>query len=164
MAIWARIRNMSPGEVFQLFKVSIREPLFIIPTLKATRESLKISSELYGDEHHENNRTNAFRHALWNYLICEKCYKVSNSVEKSIEWSKKITDLHEELAPNKKRAKIMDLHNNMIGRRIFENFNSEENFDIIQVLTEEMRRAVKISTTEEIAGHKDRLVYIEERQ
>lgn len=164
MAIWARIKNMSPGEVFQLFKVSIRQPLFIIPTLMATRESLKISDRLYEDEHHENNRTNAFRHALWNYLICEKCYKASDSVEKSTEWSKKVTDLHEELSPNKKRAKMMDLHNNMIGRRIFENFYSEENFDIISVLTEEMKRAVKISSTEEILGHKDRLVYIEDRQ
>ncbi len=154
---------MSPWEVFQLLKVSIRQPRFVIPTMKATRQSIKFCDELFGGDHHENNRTNAFRHAFWNYLICEQCYKVCNSVEKSMEWSKKITDLHEELAPNDERAKLMDLHNNQIGRELFKRYYSEENFDIIPVLTEEMQRAVKISKTEEISGQQGRMVYIEDR-
>ena len=81
-----------------------------------------------------------------------------------MEWSKKITDLHEELAPNKKRAKMMDLHNNMIGRKIFEKVHSENNPDFLKLLEKEMERAVKIKTAEEISEHKERLVYIEDRE
>lgn len=164
MAIWARLKNMSPREVFQLFKISIRQPRFIIPTIKATRQSIEICDELYGDDHHENNRTNAFRHALWNYLICEKCYKVSGSVERSIEWSKKITDLHEELAPNDKPAKLMDLHNNRIGRKLFKMNYSEENLAIITLLKEEMKKAIKVIKTEEINAYQNQLVYINDRK
>lgn len=164
MGIWVRLINMSPGEVFQLFTVSIRQPRFIIPTMKATRQSIKICDELFGDDHHENNRTNAFRHALWNYLICEESYEVCESVEKAVDWSKKITDLHEKLAPNDKRAKLMDLHNNRIGRSIFKRFYSEENLDIIMLLKEEMKKAIKVSKTEEINAHQDHLVYIEDRK
>lgn len=155
---------MGPQEVLQLFKVSLGKPRFIIPTMKATRQSINICDELFGDDHHENNRTNAFRHALWNYLICEECYMVCDSVEKSVDWSKKITDLHEELAPNDKRAKLMDLHNNQVGRKLFKNNYSEEDLDIISLLTEKMKMAAKVSKTEEIMAHQNQLVYIEDRK
>ncbi|HEY9184355.1 MAG TPA: hypothetical protein VIM94_03420 [Salegentibacter sp.] len=162
MAIWGRLINMSPGEVLQLLKVSIRHPRFVTPTIKATRQSIKICDKLFGDDHHRDNRSNAFRHALWNYLICEKCYKVCDSVEKSMEWSKKITDLHEELAPNDELAKTMDLHNNLVGRKLFKKYYSEENLDIIRLLKEKMKKAEKVSTAEQINAQQHQMVYIED--
>lgn len=163
MAIWARLVNMSPREVFQLFSVFIKQPRFIIPTVHATRQSIKICDVNFGDEHHGNNRTNAFRHALWNYMLCENYFKVCNSLEKSVEWSKKITNLHEELAPNSKLEKTMDLHNNLVGRKLFKKFHSKENLDVIKLLKEEMRKAVLVNKTDEITTRQNHLVYIEEK-
>lgn len=156
--------NMSPREVYQLSKVSLGQPRFVIPTIQATRQSIKICDDLFGNDHHENNPTNAFRHALWNYLICEACYKVCHSIEISMEWSQKITDLHEELAPNEQRAKAMDLHNNQVGRWLFKKYSSEENLDITKLLKEEMKKAKKVSKAEEINTQLYQLVYIEVRK
>lgn len=163
MAVWARIKSLSFKEVFQLSKVCILHPRFIIPTLKATRETVKICDQHFQNDHHKNNRTNAFRHALWNYLISKKCFQVCGSVGKSVDWSKIITDLHEKLAPNAKLLKLMDLHNNKVGRNLFQKFYSEENFDFIAILKEEMRAAVKVSSTEEINNLPEKMVYTEDR-
>ncbi|WP_081208023.1 DUF6973 domain-containing protein [Salegentibacter sediminis] len=164
MAIWGRLVNMSPREVFRLFKVFIKQPRFIIPTIETTRQCINICDELFEDDHHKNNPTNAFRHALWNYLLCENYFDICNSVAKSVEWSKKITDLHEELAPNSRFEKTMDLHNNLMGRKLFEKFHLEKNLDVIKLLQEEMRKAVLVNKTEEISTRQNHLVYIEERK
>lgn len=46
------------------------------------------------------------------------CCKIS-SPEKSLNWTKRITDLHEDLFPNEALQTKMDLHNNEIGRQYF---------------------------------------------
>lgn len=79
-----------------------------------------------------------------------------------MEWSKKITDLHEELAPNDELAKTMDLHNNLVGRKLFKKYYSEENLDIIRLLKEKMKKAEKVSTAEQINAQQHQMVYIED--
>jgi hypothetical protein len=133
VAIGRRIAGLNFRELVVLCVLFLRRPLYLLPTYKATNKTVEISDLLYGNLHHEDNRTNAFRHALWNYLICKYCLKVAGSVEKAMSWTKKITDLHERLAPNEDLAKMMDLHNNRIGRELFLNF-SEKETDIIAVL------------------------------
>lgn len=160
MTIAARIKNFNLSQLFTLSKVFIQKPLYIIPTLNATRKTIRICDEHFGPDHHKNNSANAFRHALWNYLICEKCYKISGAVEKATNWSKKITDLHEKLAPNRELAKEMDLHNNHIGRQLFEKHLSEK-IEIIAVLTEKMKEAVKIKNTADIEKAEGKLIFIE---
>lgn len=155
MAVWAKIKNLNPREFLILSIVFIQKPKFILPTYKATRKTVKICNKLFGKKHHKNNRTNAYRHALWNYLISEACYKVSGSLEESVEWSKKITDLHEKISSNKELARIMDLHNNKIGRQLFEKNHSDENMDIFRVLKQKMEEAKKVETIEEIKNEKN---------
>lgn len=46
------------------------------------------------------------------------CCKIS-SPKKSLIWTEKITNLHEELFPNEELQTKMDLHNNEIGRQYF---------------------------------------------
>lgn len=42
-----------------------------------------------------------------------------SSPEKSLKWCKKLTDLHEELFPNKPLETKMDKHNNKVGIQYF---------------------------------------------
>ncbi|MFO8147657.1 MAG: hypothetical protein R6U03_09735 [Gillisia sp.] len=156
----AGIKSLNFWQFFELAKVLILKPLFIFPTYKATRETVKICNSHFGKKHHKNNSTNAFRHALWNFLICVKCYKASNSVEKASNWAEKITSLHEVLSPNSELAKIMDLHNNRIGRELFEK-NTSNRISIITVLKEMMENAVQVCSVEEIETVQNRLVFIE---
>lgn len=161
MAVWARIKNMNFKELFSVSKVFIRKPRYIFPTYRATVQTIKICDELYAKEHHNNGKENAFRHALWNYLICKKCYSISGSAEVVRNWSDHITGLHEKLSPNRKLAKAMDLRNNRIGQQIFKGKeNSIE--DIISLLQQKMQQAVKISKERMPESIQNELVYIED--
>ena len=159
MAIGARIRQLNFKEIFILLKLFLPQPLYIFPTYRATRETLKLCDRLFGKKHYQDNRENAFRHAYWNFLIAEKVFQKNNSVEESIIWAKKITDLHERMAPNKALARAMDLHNNEVGRNLFSN-NPEEN--AVEKLQDFMNSAVKITEPELSKFDKNQLVFIEE--
>ena len=159
MAIGARIRQLNFKEIFILLKLFLPQPLYIFPTYRATRETLKLCDRLFGKKHYQDNRENAFRHAYWNFLIAEKVFQKNNSVEESIIWAKKITDLHERMAPNKALARAMDLHNNEVGRNLFSN-NPEEN--AVEKLQDLMNSAVKITEPELLKFDKNQLVFIEE--
>ncbi len=163
MAIWSRIKRLKPTEFFQLFRAFLSRPQFLWPTYSATRKTIETCDKLFGKDHHQDNRTNAFRHALWNYQIAEACFSVSNSVEKSLKWSKKITDLHERLAPNEALSREMDLHNNRIGREVFEKFYAETGFDALKYFQEQMQKAVKVTSVEEIKNQPGKQIYIENR-
>lgn len=156
-----RLSKLSIKNLLVLSGVFVLKPFLILPTLKATKKTLAICNELFGDKHHGNTRSNAFRHALWNYLICEYCRTKLNWVERAVRWSKKITDLHEDLAPNGELAKAMDLHNNLIGRKFF-----AENSGLQQNATEQLRvmmkKAIKIFAVKDIISAENELVYIED--
>lgn len=160
MGLGRRIAALNFSELIGLCKVFLKHPLYLLPTYKATKKTVKICDRLYQSLHHEDNRTNAFRHALWNYLICKNCLPVAGSTEKVLSWSKKITDLHEQLAPNEEFAKMMDLHNNRIGRDLFLNSYGKE-IDEIAVLQQMTREAIQVKSLAEIEEEHKRLVFIE---
>jgi hypothetical protein len=82
-------------------------------------------------------------------------------MEKAVNWSKKITDLHERLSPNEGLAKAMDLHNNRIGRELFLNsFGKYE--DVVPLLVQKTNEAVKVRIVREIEEVREKLVYIED--
>lgn len=163
MSVVNRIKSLSFKQLFVLVRTFILKPLYFFPTHRATLQTLQICTRIYDKKHHKNNVTNAFRHALWNVLIAKRCYKMNQSVEKSVAWAKKITDLHEQLAPNNNMEMQMDLHNNYIGRVIFveKKLHLESTKTIITVLKEKIKTAVLISTTSEIANHENDMVYLE---
>lgn len=161
MAIGKRITSLNFKELVVLSGIFLRHPLYLFPTYRATNRTVKISNRLYGQLHHKDNRTNAFRHALWNYLICKYCLSIAGSMEKAVNWSKKITDLHERLSPNAGLAKAMDLHNNRIGRELFLNsFGKYE--DVVPLLVQKTNEAVKVRIVREIEEVREKLVYIED--
>lgn len=161
MVVGKRITSLRFSELVILVKVFLKHPVYLIPTYRATNKTIKTCNQLYGKLHHENNRTNAFRHALWNYLICKYCYPITKSPEKAANWSKKITDLHERLSPNEGLAKAMDLHNNRIGRQLFRS-NFEEKEKIVPVLQKMMTQAIKVTSLREVEEENYKLVFIEE--
>ncbi|WP_209309923.1 DUF6973 domain-containing protein [Salinimicrobium oceani] len=161
MAVGKRIASLKYKELAVLSGIFLKHPLYLFPTYKATNRTVKICNQLYGTLHHEDNRTNAFRHALWNYLICNFCLPVAGSVEKALIWSKKITDLHERLSPNSALAKAMDLHNNRIGRELFSSSFDKE-IDIVPLLQLRTKEAVKITSLKETEEVMTNLVFIDE--
>lgn len=164
MPVWNRIKNMSIKQLFLLVKTFGGKPEYFFPTHRATLKTVQICDDIFGKAHHKNNVTNAFRHALWNILIAKKCFKKNSSIEKSVEWAKTITDLHEKLAPNSKLEMNMDMHNNEFGRTLFaeKQLQKIDEEEIIVVLKEKMDTAVKVQSIDEIAINKRDFVYIED--
>lgn len=163
MKFWGVIKNLKFREIVTLTRIFIFSPRYFLPTLRATKNTFKNCNVRYGELHHSNDRTNAYRHALWNLLICEECFKVTGNVEKAVNWAQKITDLHEELSPNLSLEKAMDLHNNRIGRELFkESIFDKKNSG--ELLDKKMGEAVKIDNLPELQRRENHLVFIESRE
>lgn len=161
MAVRTWLKGASFRQLFALSKTFIGNPLLIGPTFKATKRTIGICNTLFGKAHHEDNISNAFRHALWNFLICKRCLRRLGSEEKAMAWSKKITDLHENLFPNSELARKMDLHNNRVGRILF-SAHSNDNEKIVALLREKMKEAIKVRKPEDFQAAGNELVYIED--
>jgi hypothetical protein len=164
MAVWNRIKSLNVQQLFLLLKTFGTRLAYFFPTHRATLQTVRICEKLFEKAHHKHNVPNAFRHALWNVLIAKNCYVKNNSIEKSVDWAKKVTDMHEKLAPNSNLEMLMDLHNNEIGRMLFlENSLHSENTDrILSVIKEKMETAVKVGSPEEIKKSKKEFVYLED--
>ncbi len=105
-------------KILKLLSVTLPHPLFSILSFYATIRSFLIAKKYFPETNSTNGIGNAFRHALWTCLIMMYCCKIS-SPKKSLDFCKKITDLHEELFPNKPLETKMDLHNNKVGMNLF---------------------------------------------
>lgn len=151
---------INKGNAWSFIILFIRHPFNLIPTFLATYECVKISNEHYGRLHHENNAANAFRHALWNFLIAKKCSSWRRNKRKAIRFAQKITDWHEEFSPNEPLEKEMDLHNNHIGRKLFIQENEESVDKFVEFLKGKVENSKFVSESEEIKMYSNELVYI----
>lgn len=158
MLIWNRLKSLDFRQILKLSKFFIKYPLYLIPTYRATKKTLEICNTKFEDQHHLNNKANAFRHALWNFMLCESYFKISKSVEKALNQSKIITDLHEDLLPNSTSARLMDLHNNKVGRMLF---HKDNQMDIVKNLDLMMEEAIKLESGE-VKSTTNYLVYLED--
>ena len=93
-------------------------PLFAILYTYASFKAFAKAIELYPKTNSNNGKGNAFRHSYWCCLIMMYFCKVS-SPEKSLKWCEKLTNMHEDLFPNKPLETKMDLHNNRVGMDYF---------------------------------------------
>lgn len=159
MAIWTKIKHLNLKQAFILGKTFLFRPGLFFPTYRATKKTIQVCDRLFGKAHHKNNKTNAFRHALWNFMIAEESLPQVKEKNKALAWAKEITDLHEKLSPNPELPQAMDLHNNKVGRTLFQQEITSE--DIIEKLREMMKEAKQINQTEQVSKHENRLVYIE---
>ena len=160
MKITGFFKLVNKGNAWSFILLFIRHPFNLIPTFLATYECVEISNESYGTLHHKNNVTNAFRHALWNFLIAKKCSSWRKNKRKAIRFAEKITNWHEEFSPNEPLEKEMDLHNNHIGRKLFIENVDESTEGFIELLKEKVDNAVQIVNIEDIKLNRNKLVYI----
>ncbi|KAA1242849.1 hypothetical protein [Aquimarina sp. RZ0] len=131
-------------QLIKVLRLLFQKPLLIIPTVSATKRTLIICDNLYRGTHHKDGKENAFRHALWNILICQQTVSITKNTEQSILWAEKITSLHEKLAPNEPLATAMDLHNNSAGREYFRILKDSSETAVINFLQEKTQNAKRI--------------------
>lgn len=160
----AVLKRVSLKNIFKVIWIGLSHPFFIMPTIKATRECIKISSKTYGKLHHKNGPANAFRHALWNYLIAKRCQKWSKDDTKAMLWAQKITDWHELAFPNTDLARKMDFHNNEIGRQVFVEHPSESEHNVVFILKEKTKESTKVDESSIFTDYKNQLVHIVEHE
>ena len=143
--------------------IGLSRPLFILPTIKATKDCIAVSTKNYGKLHHKNGPANAFRHAFWNYLIAKRCFKWHRNEEIALAWAKKVTDWHEDSFPNKQLPKAMDLHNNEVGRFIFAENAEKTEREIVELLKKMALESIKIDENSILSEHKNQMVHILEQ-
>jgi len=68
MKVTGFLKLINKGNAWSFILLFMRHPFNLIPTFLATYQCVEISNEHYGTLHHKNNKTNAFRHALWTPL------------------------------------------------------------------------------------------------
>ena len=162
MNLYRFIRRSKPGQLWKLVKLCAANLSRVWPTWMATKKSVAYATKYYGKLHQKNTPANAFRHALWSYLIIKKCLKSKEPKDDVIDWAIKITDMHEDLFPNKSLARAMDLHNNHLGVHYFDKWGYRQELEIVMFFKDLTKESIKVENIEELEMiSKDRMVYIE---
>ena len=131
-------------KVLELAGMALKHLRFLYPTYLATQQCMDISTKYFQRKHYNNGQANAFRHALWNYLIALKCTDKSKNRTRALSWTKSITDWHEAAFVNRPLAQRMDLHNNAVGRALFLEKKFPNKDAVISHLLELAIQSVKI--------------------
>lgn len=160
MNLFAVLKRVDFKNILKVILLGASRPHFIIPTIGATKDCISISSKIYGDLHNKNGPANAFRHALWNFLIAKRCFKWQKNEEVVLAWAKKVTDWHEDSFPNKKLPKQMDLHNNEMGRFIFKLNSHRSEDEVIEILKQMTKKSIKIDENSTFSEFKNQMVHI----
>ena len=161
MSFWNLIKGIRFKQLIVLFAFFLKRPIFMFATAKATSRTLKIVQEKFPEIHGKDNSANAFRHALWNYLIAVRCFKSEENSNAIISWTKEITDWHEDFSPNKPLARAMDLHNNHIGRELFQSHENKTEKEAIIALELKLIDGVQVDSCEAVEKHPMNLVFID---
>ena len=159
MKLWRQLRSLDISALWALTALCLRHPLRVFPTIRATRKCVAACDEHFGKRHHRNSPANAFRHALWNYYIAMECSKKDTRHNKILGWTQKITEWHEVFSKNDVLAREMDLHNNRIGRLLFEQDPNMQPEQIIALLKSKLMASVKVTATNELQSV-DKLMFV----
>lgn len=157
---WSVLGRIHPKNLLRGLFLGLGHPLYVGPTIRATRACVRIATDLYGRLHHKNGPANAFRHALWNYMIAEACSPGGKGREKAIAWAEKITRWHEEAFPNRQLARDMDLHNNALGREILRSGRAKDREAAIRLLVDLAKESVPIEAGTDLRPLKDKMVHL----
>ncbi|WP_162533606.1 DUF6973 domain-containing protein [Dokdonia sp. Dokd-P16] len=148
-------------QLWSLFWLSARHPRFVIPTIKGTRKTVAICNDLYGEKQHLNGPENAFRHALWNMLIVHLSVQRGLPLQRSLAWTKRFTDWHEDFSPNAPLERAMDLHNNRVGRDLITSLCGQDEEQLVTQLLEMVPLSRKRTSLKEIKRCDTILVHLE---
>ncbi len=161
MRLWGFVRSLSLPKFWALFVLCMGNLGKVMPTWKATKKSVAYASKYYGKTHRENTPANAFRHSIWNYLIINEIYQHPEQINALLSWATRITDLHEDLFPNDRLAKFMDLHNNRIGRQIFQQHRNKNEEEMVEFFRELTKSSIKINSDTDLGSIPDnRMIHL----
>jgi hypothetical protein len=160
MNLWRKLKRISFLKLMNFSFLLLQKPLLIFPILNATKLALKTSQELYGNAHNSSGKANAFRHAFWNFILCQKTLKFTKNVQKSIFWTEKVVNYYEKVTKNDALDAEMDFHNNAFGRNHFSAHFEKKIDEIIQFFQISAENAQNITKIEEIELFKNQMVYI----
>ena len=100
-------------------KLLATNPLKIPGTIRAYHRAMSWASEYayakIKNGNSYNTRADAFRHSVWNALLCRETGTQYDDIAECLDWAKSFTNAHEKTSENG-IDKSMDLHNNKIGR------------------------------------------------
>ena len=151
-------------KLLELAGLALKHLDFVYPTFLATKQCMAVSTKHFQRKHYNNAQGNAFRHALWNYLIALKCTNRSKNKERVISWTKRITDWHETAFINRPLAQRMDLHNNGVGRMLFMKGKINSKDAAIAYFLELATNSIKITENSTLENYSLRLVHITDDQ
>lgn len=161
MKVIKLLGRISAGHLWEVVLLALKNPRFLFPTAKATKECMRLATHFYGRAHYRNGAANAFRHALWNYLIAHHCHKWRKNETKVLVWTTDITDWHEKAFINRDLARAMDLHNNSLGREAFKQHRTKDKAEVIALLRKWTAEARNIERTADIIQYPNNLVYLQ---
>jgi hypothetical protein len=163
MNLWHLIKRANLNQLWELMTLSLRNIRLLRPTYKATKQSIKYSNEFFGIQHHKNTPANAFRHAVWNWLIAKECSKWKRDSDKILKWTERITRMHEKILPGDELSNAMDIHNNAVGLFIYSVNKTLLPEEVIILLLEMVNHSIKITSMGDLTNiPKDQLVHITE--
>ena len=90
--------------------------MFAFKKASAAKEE---SVKQYPEYDPTDTKQDAYRHILWNALLCRYYYTVSSKSPK-LTYAKTVTDAWEICGKNREDSREMDYHNNAIGRKIYD--------------------------------------------
>lgn len=163
-AIFLALKRLTLPKLWQAVGLVFRHPFFFMMALYATGKTWNIAQKKFPKTHGREGLGNAFRHALWTALLASYGSKIS-SPKKAVDFAQKLTDLHENLLPNSPLATAMDLQNNRVGLRIYQELifvihrQFIETSFVVEALEKKLPAARKIQNLSEAAGSE--LVYLE---
>ena len=163
MNLVAVLKRVDFKNILKVIGIGLSRPHLVLPTIKATKDCIAVSTQNYGKLHHKNGPANAFRHAFWNYLIAKRCFNWHGNEKTVLAWAKKVTDWHEDSFPNQPLPRAMDLHNNEVGRLVFTQHLLKSEQEIVALMKEMTSESIKIDTDTDLSEYKNRMVHILEQ-
>ena len=150
MNLWHLLKRANMKQLWELLTLSLGNIRLLWPTYKATKQAVKYSNELYGAQHHKNTPANAFRHAIWNWLIAKECRKCQKNSKKVLKWTERITGMHEKILPGDALSNAMDIHNNAVGRSVFFKFDEHDPEKALNILRKMTNQSKKVNSLDDL--------------
>jgi len=161
MLLWNIIKRVRFRQLKSVLVFLFKHPIFMVSTIIATFDVVRVSQKEFPNTHGFHNKANAFRHALWNIFIAKQCALFSRKSHEVISLTKEFTDWHEDFLPNEELPRIMDLHNNYIGREFFLKTPKSTHKQWVILMKEQLHKAVQIVSVEDVVNYPSQLVYLE---
>lgn len=162
MNLWSRIKKLSLSKLMGLGWILVRTPKLIVPVYQMTQRTMSICDEHYGKAHFNSGKANAFRHALWNYLLCAEINNIIGDPQRSTSFTEQLVNHYEKVTQNEEMDRNMDLHNNLFGRNLFLNKFGENEENPIVFLHKSAKMAKKITKTDDLEQFSNQLVYLKD--